>query len=123
MSTYSGKNMTKTRPTIDFDVPPEIMSKLFDIVSFLETNRDTIINDMTPKVVSFLEKQAKASGPFKRAYEDNFLKLVIKELRVIVQDHFNMNSEETAIMMDPDLLKMLGLLDLYNKKTFYKENN
>jgi hypothetical protein len=106
---------------IDFDVPPEIMNKLFDIISFLETNRETIISDISPKILKFLEKQAKASGPFKKAYENNFEKVVLKELREIVQDHFNMNSEETAIIMDQDLLNILGLFDLYNKKTFYKE--
>lgn len=114
----SKENMSRK---IDFDIPPEIMTKVFDIISFLETNRETIIFDITPKILKFLEKQAKASGPFRKAYEDNFDKVLIKELREIIQDHFNMNSEETALIMDPDLLKVLGLMDLYNKKTFYKQ--
>jgi|CXWL01.1.fsa_nt_gi pantothenate kinase len=108
---------------IDFDVPPEIMTKLFDFVSFLETNRDVILADITPKMVKFLEKQAKASGPFKKTYEDNFEKVLLKELRDVVQDHFSVNSEEIAILMDPDLLKLLGITDLYNKKTFYSKEN
>lgn len=104
---------------IELDVPPEIMTKLFDVISFLETNQETIRKDITPKMVKFLEKEARLSGPFKKAFEDNFEKMLLMQLRTIVQEHFHMNSEETAIMMDRQLLEMLGLLSLYNKKSFY----
>jgi len=113
------KKSVKKKRKIDFNVPFEIVTKIFDMVSFLEINRDTIVSDITPKMVKFLEKEAKLSGPFKTAFESKFESVLLNNLRAIVQDHFNLNSEEVAIMMDSDFLKTLGLLKLYNKKTFY----
>ena len=74
---------------------------------------------MCPVIKSYLDRSDYFNGPFKIAYEDEYINIIINELKKVVSERFNLNAEEAACLLDPQLLDLTGVLDLYTNKELY----
>lgn len=109
--------MGKTR--IDIDISHEDMQDFFDVVNFLETNRSELIADIKPLVQRYLERDDFFTGPFKVEYDNHFPVLVLDLLKERVMDNLNLNYEEASNLMDPEMMEVTGILDLFVNRELY----
>lgn len=107
---------------IDFDIKPEDMQDVFDIIEFLESNKDVIISDIKPMVADYLDRQPIFNGPFLTVFNDEFDNFIVKQLRDTVGNNFEeLNVERLNVLVDRELLEILGVLDLFNDRNLYRE--
>ena len=104
---------------INIDIKQQDIQHFIDIIEFLEKDKEEIIKDMSPTIKKFLKKENIFNGPFKIAYDEYFINVIIDELKRITSNRFNLNPEEAAYFLDIDLLNKIGILDLYKNKELY----
>lgn len=104
---------------VDMDVDAEDMDKLFDVMNFLDSNKDVIISDIRPLALEYLERESSFTGPFQRAFRDGFVEFISDLLKDKVMENLNLNFEEASILMDPDLMEATGLVDEFTDREMY----
>jgi len=109
----------KDKLVIDFDVPQQDMQKFFDVVEFLETNKETIIEDIRPLVLNYLDREDMFDGPFSLAHTTGISDVILDLLKDKVLDNFNFNYEEVECLMDRDLMELTGTIDSFLDKDNY----
>lgn len=104
---------------IEFDVSHEEIQDLFDVVEFLERNKDVIIQDITPSVTQYLDNSNVFNGPFRRVYDESFNDFIIDRLKDVISDNLKLNVEQVNVLVDRDMFELLGVLDLFANKELY----
>lgn len=92
---------------VDFPFGFEDLTKLFDVVDFLE-NKDALIAEFKPEVQTFLVRKSFFTGPFKKAYDDAFDELIVRLIKTQIVKHFpTFTPEEILALCDTTFLKMI----------------
>jgi hypothetical protein len=105
---------------INLDLSSNEVDIFLDIIDLLSNNKETILSDIKPNVQSFLDRGSLFEGGFKVKFIQEFEKFVISELKSVAMNHFHLDAETASIIMDRDMLKLVGVLDYYLDKENYK---
>lgn len=104
---------------LKIEVDPNISRQLFDVIEFLDKNKDQILLDLKKETIPYIEMSDYMKGPLRIAYDQNFENFIRQKIKDIIDKHFNFNAEQLNILTDIELLKVLGLYDLFFHRNFY----
>lgn len=105
---------------IDLDIPQEDSQLFFDIVDALESDKKAVLANIKGVVRPFLEREKMFPGSLRSKFQENFENYVLNELKHFIMDRFNIDIEKASILMDREILDMIGVLPYYLQKENYK---
>jgi hypothetical protein len=104
---------------IDLDFSLIDSQQLFDVIDFIDNNRDEIINDIKGDVLRFLENKDDFNDIFGIFYSQAFTEFVIKQIHEILANHFEeINREDMLAKYDKEFFAVFGFDDLLLKETY-----
>lgn len=103
---------------VELDIDHKDMELFFDIIDFLDSNKDVLIKDLTSNVRHFLKQQEFYNDIYK-TFGLTFQTYVLSLLEKKVMEHFNLNIEQTKVLLDFEILAILGIIDPYLVKEKY----
>ena len=74
-----------------------------DIAEFLHLDKPTIISDMISDVRQFLSHEQYFIDGFEGAFNEAFVKFIMKLLREKVQDRFSLNAQDAYVLLEDNI--------------------
>ena len=109
--------MSRREAVVDLDIPQSDMQLVFDVTEFLETNKESIIKDMSFFISRFLEDEGMFNGPFNIAFNKRFEEVVNSELKGVLLNHFPITIEQARYLIE--MMELVGVSEFYFDKDNY----
>lgn len=104
---------------IDLDFSQIDSQQLFDVIEFIDNNREGIVSLIKDDVSRFLENENDFNDIFGLFYSQALEEFIIKQIQEVISEHFEeINREDMLTKYDKDFLLTFGFDDLLLKDTY-----